>query len=94
MVEDVLQLPPELQRGSLPFERDILEERDVPAVRAGQPDDVFRRIPEIAARRARKDRGVEPAGDVALAAINDRVARDDDARAVAASGDVGALPRS
>lgn len=54
MVEDVVQFPTQLQVTALALKRDVLEERDVPVVRARQPDDVFWRVTEISSGRSRE----------------------------------------
>src|SRR5499426_4192138 len=95
MVEGVVYLPTELQAPRLALERDILEDREVPVVRARIAEDVFRRVPEIASRGARKRRRIDPlheagGGDFPLIAREIRIADDDDAPAIPAAGDVRA----
>src|SRR6266540_6898523 len=88
MVEGVVYLPTELQAPRLALKRDILEEREVPVVRARIAEDVFRRVPEIASRRARKRRRIDPlheagGGDFLLIVREIRIANDDYTSAIA-----------
>src|SRR5581483_8315438 len=100
VVEDVVNLPPQLQVTGLAPERDLLEERNVPVVRARQADHVLRRVAEIALGGEREGRRVEPLHRAGQTVAEDhlftvadrerRVADDDEARAVAAARDVRA----
>lgn len=94
MIKRIVHLPAQLQVALLALKRDVLEERDVPVIRARQPDDVFWRVTEISPGRFCEDRGVEPSVETAVAARQDRIALDYEARAVAAARDVFSASQS
>ena len=60
VIEGVIYLPAQLQEPPFAKERNILEERNIPIMRTGQTEDVFRRVAKITFGWIRHGSGIDP----------------------------------